>query len=339
MISGPFADALREGRERHNARFAAVRRAHPALSGERFGALLASIGDPLVRAIHAHDASRARASADAIHDVLLELVAREIDRTHPAVLEVLVTIATKALRTVADHPRRTLASVVNATHRIAEMRPAGVSAWRARVERVAEASAATPDALLDALAVAAWGAGIPMLRAAALDALARLPEEVALAALALPRSEIPIAELARKLAADPWSTPARLAMRSEPAPQFVVAAIAGGFRGFGGPFEQPPRAEVRHARLYAASGDDRYVVWADRMGSWLEACAASGPASGTTRESIALRGDGRVEGFGQRSAEPIVDRPIASWAAYERTLIAIPRRSHHVVIVALAEST
>ncbi|WP_157069222.1 hypothetical protein [Sandaracinus amylolyticus] len=338
MIAGPFADALREGRERHNARFATIKRAFPSIDGARFATLLVEVGDPIVRAVHALDASRTRAAADAVHDVLLEVVARELDRTRPAVVDVLCANGVGLAPVIADAPRRTLAIVVNATFRVASVLGTSLDAWRGSCARIARALEDDRDALGDALVVAAWQAGVPMLRAAALDALLRLPERVARAVIAS-HDGAPITEIVAKLRADEWSMPSRFARRGAADPVFVRAAIVGGFRGLGGPFVAPPRAEVRGGRLFATVGDERFVVWADRYGVSLEASASSDASETTTSDALALMHDGRVAGFGARSPAPLVPVPVASWASIGRTLIAIPERSHRVCVIGLAEST
>lgn len=361
-IAGPFADVLREGRERYNARAAMARRGGRPVDGARLGDVLVRLVDPIVRAVHAHDASRTRAVADALYDLALELVARDLaggERANPAIAGALEVLGPALAPALSEDPRRVAAAIVNAAARVSSMQGASVRAWidamRAAAPHLggAGAGAADPRAgiaggregggalvtrAIDACVVAAWRAGVPMLRRAALAAIARLPERAAGALFGLGEGEarVPVRDAIARLEGDPFSSFERVLRGAAAAPAIAWWAL-GGFRGIGGSFLVPPTVEARGDRLIARAGPSAFVVWADRYGLALEPIAAV-PAADTRAPALLRLEAGRVRGPGAELDAPLLADAV-SVAAVERTLVAVRARSHFVIVCALAEST
>jgi hypothetical protein len=153
----------------------------------------------------------------------------------------------------------------------------------------------TPEALLDAGALAAWRLGEARLRAPALARAGALPPRAVLAALSLaswPDAAAPLA--LRALASDGWRRPEEVfsgptlealareprraaslearfeSRRASPLSWWTVAARVGDFTGFGGVFDAPPlvldaAAPDRHT-FFVTVGDEPWRVVGDCYG-------------------------------------------------------------------------
>jgi hypothetical protein len=108
--------------------------------------------------------------------------------------------------------------------------------------------------------VLAWRCGLAHFRDSALAASDRLPPALALSAVGAKQTDDWPATRARLLA-EPWFHPGRDAVKGE------SAAQAGGFRGFGGPFVEPPRVAATESQLFVSSADQYWLLCADAFGA------------------------------------------------------------------------
>lgn len=241
MLSATFAAVLRSDRETFNAQFARARRERPALDeGGRFAAFLRDAVDPVVAAVPVSDTP---AVATAAYGIALDLVGARLDVV--AVVEGWRRVLPAAAPAVAAHPRRMMSAVSNALCALAETPGARPADWIETMSWLAPTAGADAETFRRLGQVAAWRAGLAHFRASALAVADTLPELMAAAAVGA--EAVPWSETRVRLAADPWFVPGKPVV--EP---LTLAARAGGFRGFGGPFPEPPRV--------TAAGDGAFLV-------------------------------------------------------------------------------
>ncbi|MCB0926718.1 MAG: hypothetical protein U0R77_13135 [Mycolicibacterium insubricum] len=126
-----------------------------------------------------------------------------------------------------------------------------------------------PAALRSVAALAAWRAGVVRLREDALSRAAGLAPEVTEAALGLPPGTG--ASFLAGQAVDPFHFPGAEAL----------VGVAGGFRGFGGPWLQPPE-EVRTTgtgTVEVRTGSQWWQVRCDVFGARVQSTPAPAPAA------------------------------------------------------------
>jgi hypothetical protein len=282
VIEGPAARFLATRREDLNRRFAAARRRWPALDGGRFASLL--------------EETLPRYGADervlfAAYDLALLHTGRDTASTRPAVRVLLCETLPRLTSFLAASPALA-GALSNAVERMAD-EDASVRLAHAFAEL--GPAVETPEALLDAGALAAWRLGEARLRAPALARAGALPPRAVLAALSLaswPDAAAPLA--LRALASDGWRRPEEVfsgptlealareprraaslearfeSRRASPLSWWTVAARVGDFTGFGGVFDAPPlvldaAAPDRHT-FFVTVGDEPWRVVGDCYG-------------------------------------------------------------------------
>ena len=333
-VSEVFADLLRGRRAELNARFADARHRLPALDPSAFGAFLREHVDPLVRAVHEMRPQRATAVALAAFDVALELVGQQLagpGARRRVIDDVWHRVLPAAARAVADAPQRVMASLSNAAHQIAGTQGARHAEWIEELARLAPRCSDTEE-LLRIGQIAAWRAGLAHYRQGAIAAAAALPRPLALAAVAASESA-EWATIEAGLRGSEWFDP------SQPASTAPAVVRIGGFRGFGGPFTQPPHVVIEAGQLHALSGDERWLVMADCFGATFHRVPADGgrPAvpSISLPPAVRLRGDDTLC-VGARTVALEPSGEITSVAASATTLALTWSHSHHLTLVALA---
>lgn len=287
MIDGPAARFLAARRDDLNRRVANARHARPAFDPAPFGALLEEVlprmgGDERVLA--------------AVFDLALLHASRDAFAACPG-LRVLVVETLPRLGSLLSSSPRLAGALSNAV----EKAPAGAEASIALARRLGDVGGAveTPEALLDAGALAAWRLGEARVRRVALERAPSLPPRAVLLALGLddwPDSAAAVALAA--LRSDAWHRPedvvsdetlrtiSRSAARASEAEagvarpiskvatsEWTVAARVGDFTGFGGAFAAPPllldvdpENGGRHVFLVRV-GDETWRVAADVYGT------------------------------------------------------------------------
>jgi len=138
-------------------------------------------------------------------------------------------------------------------------------------------------------------------------------------------------ELRRQFDADPWFVPNAndRAIR--------VAARTGGFRGFGGLFEEPPRIASQGGDFLVRSGDACWLLTADAFGATLHRAPIEEfeVASGGMALPKGLRLSGSTAHCdGERFQIPLRGE-ITSVAANETTLAVTESLTHGIIFIAL----
>jgi hypothetical protein len=227
---------------------------------------------------------------------------------------------------VADEPRLVVGSLANA---VVHLERAGVPVepWLARVLAAAPSDTAT---LLGVGQVAAWTVGLAPARTSALDVAARLDGDALAAALGTAAS-LEAAATVERLRADRWWRPDGAGAidasagsgaappwgpPSVPAGARVVARV-GGFRGFGGPFLEPPVVVAGDAEILVRSGAAAWTLHADAFGAALTRTTDGSPAPPTAAHAA--------------DALPAGIEPVS--AAFTRDIAAVTIASSYRVLV------
>lgn len=317
-MSTAFKAALASDRDVFNQKFAEVRRRHPDLDGEVFGGFLRSLAAPIVESAAAAEASAALAVTHAVYDASLTLVSERLagpGGRYPVIDRLWENVLPRIGSLVANQPLRVIGSLTNAAVNVASTPGARAADLVERLGAVVEDLRSVDD-LLRAGEVAAWRAGLAHLRESALAAAGSLAGSLASSILGAPRADW--SELSAALGRDPWLDPA--------APQVAsprLAAIVGGFRGFGGMFLAPPRVFSVDDHLLATDGHEHWFVTADAFGATFHRADGS-----------ALR---RAKAHSERCPVevPILGR-VTSAAAIHRTVALTGHASHGIALVAVA---
>ena len=329
MLSAAFAAVLGSDRESFNARFTQARRARPALGdGERFAAFLRDAVDPVVDAVPGSDAA---AVGEVAYALALELVGARLDG--PALVEGWRRVLPAAAPAVAANPWRVLAAVSNALCTLETTPGARPAEWTETMTWLAPLVGGDVEKFRRLGQVAAWRAGLAHFRESALAVADTLPE--LLAAAGVGAEAAPWAETRARLAADPWFLPGR----PDAAP-LHLAAGAGGFRGFGGPFPEPPRVAA------GAEGTGGFLVLGGGECRWLTADASGAtfhradPADFTRAQNcpppLGLEVNGSRVAWHGRHVEVPVPGDLTSAAADGRTLALTGSLTHLVLLVPLS---
>ncbi|MDP2314799.1 MAG: hypothetical protein Q8P41_17980 [Pseudomonadota bacterium] len=254
-ITGPGADWLPDRRVQLNERFERARRRTPALDPADTLARLATA----IPGLAGPEPAAARL-LDVVYDLVLLHAGRGAFARHPG-LAVLLEETFPALRpALLAAPVSLPGALSNAVENLGAVG----EAWARALPGVVATLGAPVDAatLLDAGAVLAWRLGEARLRVGALERARALPVATVRAALKLGDVDVP-AVLAR-LTTDAWNDPLGPSDKA-----WRRVGVVGGFAGFGGPFEAPPRVldgGEPHV-FHVVSGGRHFRVDADRYGA------------------------------------------------------------------------
>jgi hypothetical protein len=116
-IDGPFAVALRDGRQRYNALFAQARRTDPSLTPDSLSAFLRQHAAAVVNAAANAAPKRLQIVADAIFDLSIELLSCDLPSRCPAIVEGWSTLLAGLPRHMAADPPLFAGSITNALYK------------------------------------------------------------------------------------------------------------------------------------------------------------------------------------------------------------------------------
>lgn len=273
-LSGPLADSLRRNRDRFNAAYFLARRASPRIDEASFAGHLCDNLQPVVDAVARHAPERVDAVVQALYDVSLELLCKgglsESGRSK-AMRRFWHELLPAVHSHLAHRPDFTVRALLNAALNLVSTKGARVEEW---IEGFPDLALQTEslDEALDAGRVFAWRCGMAQIRRAALTAAGRMRPAAALAALGIagnvwkrtPR----VPDILLALTNDPWLHPEEAAAGAARKNIGVRAvAVAGGFRGFGGPFASPPRAALIDGAIVLYDSECAWHLDADIFGT------------------------------------------------------------------------
>jgi len=334
-VSSELASVLRSGRGEFNTRFAAARVRHPDLDADAFAEFIRGAVDPLVVAVASVRADRLTDVALAAYDSALELVGQKLvgpSARTPFVNDAWRRVLPNVAGLVAAEPERLIAAVCNAAHQLSSTPGVKPTAWVDAMARLA-VQCADSATFLALGQVAAWRAGMAHFRESALAVADKLPESLALAVLGAPSGRW--ADVRDRLAADPWYDPA-LPNDSQAKPR--VVARAGGFRGFGGLFTEPPTVAMADDRLFVRAGTQSWLLTADAFGATFHRATPEEFESARARSALPTRVG--VHGtvltiHGSTVNLPDVFGQLSSACASRTTLALTSPNTHAIALVAL----
>ncbi len=338
MLSEAFASVLRSGRAEFNAQFAEARRAHPDLDGAAFAAFLGTEADGLVRAVGQVHPERVAEVAMVAYEAGLELVGQKLvgpGARHPWVGEGWRRVLPALAPLVAVAPDRIVGAVSNALHNLATTPGARPEEWLTALERLGP-ECKDPDTVLCLGQVAGWKAGLAHFRSSAIAAADALPDSLALAAVGAPASG-DWSEIRKRLLTDPWCDPAAPPAAETPTKRLRVLAQAGAFRGFGGFFLEPPRVAVAGDHFLVRSGQECWLLTADRFGATFHRSSVAEFESALhhTKLPAGLRVADSKVAWGDERFEIASLGKFTSAAANATTLALTSDLTHAVVLLAL----
>lgn len=224
---------------------------------------------PIVEAVAAILPEGCNRTLNDLYDVSLDLFAvghfSESTGILPRALSQLWEFTLPRLATqLARDPRRVSGSLSNAVLSIAQSHPESVDRWLNALNR-AGPIARTVDQLLHIGQIAAWSAGYPEYRTAAVKLAQSMPVEIVRSICQLPQSlnDSGVSDLLGRWLVDPWANRLETTVNS---PTIVRVGNCGAFRGFGGVFLEPPRVYLSGQRLMATDNHSVWQVIADNFG-------------------------------------------------------------------------
>ncbi len=331
MRSAALQRALLTNRERCNARFESLSARCGPLDGAAFAAVVKGLVQRVVAAMEHGDSVKAESAAQHVFDTALTLFAKGYLGEHshaPLVCELWEDILPRIPSCVAEAPRRLLADLSNAAVTLALQYPETARIWLERLRRIAPLCRRA-DEMLDSALVAAWTSGLAHYRESALQRWQRLDAPLRRACLGIDDTSVPSAAL-EGIARNPWCHPAA---HSRPA-HIRIAGTAGGFRGFGGPFVEPPLVTVDGHSIYAYDSEGCWEVFADCFGATLRRAPVEPPLNEAPEGcSPAIAPDGTVSGWEQRTRISELAAN-TSFGATPHMLAVTLAHSHYIYLVA-----
>ena len=268
-ITRPVAALLDAQRDSLNERFAARRRGGARIDPPAFLEHVRDTVGPLLADVHARLPERSPAVLTALYDASLDLFAASLlgpEAKLPAMQRVWAELLPNAITLLAREPVSLVGCLCNALFQVAQQRGTRPGLWLDRTRAVLPHCQSVAEAL-DAGVVAAWQAGMPQFRDAALAAAERMKPTLAAVSLglSLDATEETCRAVVASLKRDRWSR-AGVAAAS---PALSPVGNAGAFTGFGGPFSRPPTVRCVGGRLIVSVGDTaHWQMVADAYGVW-----------------------------------------------------------------------
>lgn len=331
----PLAAILAEEREVLNRRFhlrsGTGTRLEPAVFLQHVRERIA----PLAMCTHAHLPERLRQTFVALFEVSLDLFAASLlgpEAKSPWVVRLWDELLPALPALLAREPRRVAGALSNAVLQIANQTGARPEGWMERMLTVAPRCTSVSE-LMRVGAIAAWQAGMAQYREAALAAAreASLPAAAAACGIATPPAPSLWTAALDRLTRSRWLTISEALAGAESRQIRSVGAV-GAFRGFGGPFLQPPRVQLQGGRLFASDAEATFHLLADAHGAYFRRVSPR-ITSRQTQALAQLDTSGVIRWNGLQLAVPQLANAI-SFACDGETLAVTIRTSHQIYLFA-----
>jgi len=335
LVGGALAAVLEQGRESYNTRFKQARGAFPKLDTGRFALHLRDTLAPIIESVALHSPDRVAAVTDSLYELSLELVGRELlgpESHQPAIAagwRELFPAVPGLLATSTDTMAR---AVTNALFNLSQHPGVQPGEWIG-IMRTIGTRCSDLTSFLECGKVASWRCGLAHYRRSALDACETLNPEWARLALGITDdSRLELPSLLSRLRADPWFDP----RKSTGTGDLRIVRTVGGFRGFGGPFLNPPTIVLARGHFIVSDSEASWIMHADAFGATLLRTENDGlrvPTLGAGDFDLDKRG--RIV-MGDRSGVFPDLASHSAWASDETTLAVTVPLSHEVFLVAVA---
>ncbi|MGE3298441.1 MAG: hypothetical protein AB7I68_13965 [Porticoccaceae bacterium] len=265
QLSTALASALASGRPHFNARVAEVRHRFPSFDTAAFAEFVKSGLESVVRSVATVAPDRIGFAVFPAYDVALELVAQGLagpGARSSLVDRVWMQLVPRLGRLLAADSGEVLGLLSNAAVNVSSEPAARPDEWLEVLTAVADCVDSI-ESLRSVGVIAAWRAGMVQFRESALLAADRLPEQVALRAVAAAEHSS-WAQVRQSYSLDPWWSP-------QPSVREAVRTgrEVGRFTGFGGSFSQPPSLHACEQGFLVRSGDRFSFLLSDAYGSVL----------------------------------------------------------------------
>jgi hypothetical protein len=336
QVTGALAEALARNRESLNARFAAAQMGGSRIDQAAFMQHLADVVEPIVRAVAAEFAEKVDPVTLALYDLSLELFGATLlgpASTCPPVALVWRKLLPRIPRLLAREPGRVAGSLSNAVHNLAAMPGARTDEWLDRMTAIAPL-ATDVHTFLDSGKILAWRAGMTQYREGALATARQLDPPIAARALGLP-DVTPGADIATtidRITENPWISPTDALTNAADPRRMRIAARAGDFRGFGGPFLRPPTVIYMHDSFLVSDGESTWMLLADLHGSTFQRIDNPPLKPNWIAAAIQSEPDGTVR-WGEATATFEELAGLSAHASDGKTLAITLPTSHHVFLL------
>lgn len=336
MITGPLADALKDGRKRFNARYAYHRALNRRLDPDVFADHLERVVNPIVDAVYNIDAGAVHPVTEALYDLSLELISRDClgkNSRYPAVNTLWETFLPGWAVFLIDDPTKFAAAASNAVYNLTLQNGVDELEWMRRMDDVA-AECSSLDMFLDAGKIAAWRCGMAHYRESALNVCGNTPDNLVRKLLGLNEENGATASEIAAALRDPWLDPVNMGKTHQR--KLKITAIIGGFRGFDGPFIRPPEVFVSNQVLFAHDNEFCWSIHADVFGAILQRFGADLPDDLSTNSGpFKLNKNGEVT-FGGLTKEFAPFKYAASYVSNNDTMALTMPRTHKIILIAPA---
>jgi hypothetical protein len=335
-LTGPMAQALERNRATLNARFAAAQAGGGRIDPGAFMEHLGEVVEPIVRAVAAEFAEKVDPTTLALYDLSLELFAATLlgpESACPPIGTVWRKLLPRLPRLLAREPGRLAGSLTNAVYNLASTAGTRVDEW---IERMIALAPLATDVrgYLDCGKILAWRAGMAQYRDGALATARQLDPLLAARALGLPEAA-PAADVATaldRITENPWISPTDALTSAGDPRRMRIAARAGAFRGFGGPFLRPPTVTYMHDHFLVSDGESTWMLLADLQGSTFQRIDDPPPKPNRIAAAIQSEPDGTVR-WGDAIATFEELAGFSSHATDGKTLAITIPTSHHVFLL------
>lgn len=270
MISGTFAEILKENRSSLNLKFAEARGIQPSLDGEVFSDLLRQEVTPIVDTMDRHQPMATKQVALVLYDLTLKLLSKDFigpNSRFPVILQGWRELLPRIPQHLSADPRTVIGAITNALYNFSLEPSARHQEWLEIMRQLAPLDV-DAKVFLQAGQVAAWRAGFSHFREGALNLCLNLPRPVLNIALGLPdtSASLSMEDIVKRLAADPWLHPSSLGNTADSPRRLEIVKRAGAFRGFGGLFRQPPLVMSAGDHFIVRDGDASWLLVPDIFG-------------------------------------------------------------------------
>jgi hypothetical protein len=227
--------------------------------------------------------------------------------------------------------RRVAGALSNAVLQVANQVGARPENWMERMLAAAPRCTSVSE-LMRVGVIAAWQAGMAQYRDAALTAAREAPLPASAACgITSPPDPSNWAAALHRLSRNRWLTVPEALAGAEPRELRSVGAV-GAFRGFGGPFLQPPRVQLQKGRMFASDAEATFNLIADAQGAYFRRVniRVTGRQNSTHAQ---LDANGVIRWNGLQLAVPQLVNP-TSFACDGATLAVTIGTSHQVYLFA-----
>ena len=163
-------------------------------------------------------------------------------------------------------------------------------------------------------------------RKPALEAWGRLDSRLAKITLRLSADHSYPKEVLRQQLADAFQMPAGTETQS-----LQIVYRTGGFRGFAGPFLDPPKVYASGDRVFAMDSLGHHAIFADVFGATIERTKPSTPSEGSAVFRYST--DGTIKTTEERRKFPEFESASSVAANSDFMCVTLPH-SHHIWVVA-----